>query len=143
MSCCSSSNGPISKFLAPMLVGVMVTAVSMVGLSVASSYNESEKMLRHVVLVKFKEGSSKEEIAKVIEGFRALPSKISEVAAFEYGTDNSPEGLANGFTHCFFFSFKTEKDRDAYLPHAAHKAFVDTALPHIEKVLVVDYFAGK
>lgn len=126
-----------------MLVGVMVTAVSMVGLSVASSYNESEKMLRHVVLVKFKEGSSKEEIAKVIEGFRALPSKISEVAAFEYGTDNSPEGLANGFTHCFFFSFKTEKDRDAYLPHAAHKAFVDTALPHIEKVLVVDYFAGK
>lgn len=100
-------------------------------------------MLRHVVLFKFKDTSSKEDIAKVVDEFRKLPSKISEVADFEFGTDNSPEKLADGFTHCFFITFKSEKDREAYLPHKAHLAFVDVLKPHLDKVLVVDYFAGK
>jgi hypothetical protein len=69
-----------------------------------------------------------------------LPSKIKEIHAFEWGTDNSPEGKAQGFTHCFFVTFKSEKDRDAYLPHEAHLAFIKVAGPHIDKVLVVDYW---
>jgi hypothetical protein len=40
-------------------------------------------------------------------------------------------------------TFKSEKDRDAYLPHEAHKAFIQIAGPHIDKVLVVDYWAGQ
>ena len=138
MTCCS-----LSKFSLPLLIGAILVAGSMVGFGIANSSAENEKMLRHVVLVKFKESSSKEEVLKVVDGFRGLPGKISEVAAFEYGTNNSPEGLASGFTHCFQYTFKTEKDRDTYLPHADHKAFVDGALPHIEKVLVVDYWASK
>lgn len=109
----------------------------------ANATQEKNKMLRHVVLFKFKDTSSKEDIAKVVDEFRKLPSKISEVADFEFGTDNSPEKLADGFTHCFFITFKSEKDREAYLPHKAHLAFVDVLKPHLDKVLVVDYFAGK
>jgi hypothetical protein len=30
-----------------------------------------------------------------------------------------------------------------YLPHPAHKAFVDVLMPHLDKVLVIDYWAGK
>ena len=40
-------------------------------------------------------------------------------------------------------TFKDSKSRDVYLPHAAHKEFVALALPKVEKVLVVDYFARK
>ena len=98
-------------------------------------------MLRHVVLVKFKDGSTPEQIKSVEDAFRALPSKISEVKGFEWGINNSPENLAQGFTHCFFVSFSSEKDRDAYLPHPAHKAFVDVARPVLDKVLVIDYWA--
>ncbi|MFO0923944.1 MAG: Dabb family protein [Pirellulales bacterium] len=137
MSCCSSSRG-----FYPFIVGALIIAGTWIGVAAAFPNAENEKVLRHVVLVKFKETSSKEDQAKVLEGFRKLPSQISEVAAFEHGTDNSPEGLANGFTHCFLFTFKTEKDRDAYLPHPAHQKFVDMALPHIEKVLVVDYLTN-
>ena len=53
------------------------------------------------------------------------------------------EGLAQGFTHCFFVTFKDEAARAAYLPHPEHKAFVDLMKPHMEKVLVIDYWAEK
>ncbi|MFN9917096.1 MAG: Dabb family protein, partial [Pirellulaceae bacterium] len=75
--------------------------------------------------------------------FRALPAKIPAVADFEYGENNSPEGLANGFTHCFLLSFYSESDRDGYLVHPAHQAFVDILKPHLDKVQVLDYWAGK
>jgi stress responsive alpha/beta barrel protein len=99
--------------------------------------------LRHVVLFKFKAEATKEQVQEIVAGFQALPKKIDGITAFEYGTDVSPEGLADGFTHCFLVSFKDAKSRDAYLPHAAHKEFVALALPRVEKVLVVDYFARK
>lgn len=100
-------------------------------------------MLRHVVMFKFKEASSAVEVQKVVDGFRELKSKIPQIASFEFGTNNSPEGLNDGFTHCFLVTFKSEKDRDVYLPHPAHKAFVELLKPHLEKAMVIDYWAGE
>ena len=102
-----------------------------------------EKLLRHVVLLKFKDGSTAEEIKKVEDAFRKLPSQVKAVKAFEWGTNNSPENLNAGFTHCFFVSFASEKDRDEYLPNPAHQAFVEILKPHLDKVLVIDYWAGQ
>ena len=103
----------------------------------------NHKMLRHIVLFKFKDGTKPEDVKKVEDAFRALPSQIKEVKAFEWGTNNSPENLAQGFTHCFFVSFSSEKDRGVYLPHPAHKAFVAVLTPYLDKVLVIDYWAGQ
>ncbi len=104
---------------------------------------ENGKLLRHVVMFQFKSTSSEADVQKVVDAFRELPSKIPTIADFEYGTNNSPENLADGLTHCFLVSFKSEEDRAAYLPHAAHMAFVDVLKPHLEKVVVIDYWAGK
>lgn len=100
----------------------------------------NDSLLRHVVLFKFKEGTSEKDIAKVQDAFTALPSKISEISGYEWGLNNSPEGLEKGFTHCFFLTFKSEKDRATYLPHPDHKAFGEVLGPHLEDVLVVDYW---
>nr|WP_229239319.1 Dabb family protein [Emticicia agri] len=105
--------------------------------------NEPAKLLRHAVLFKFKDSSSPADVKKVEEAFKALPGQIKEIADFEWGTNNSPENLNQGFTHLFFVSFKTEKDREVYLPHPAHKAFVSVLGPHLDKVLVLDYWASK
>lgn len=102
-----------------------------------------EKMLRHVVLFKFKDTSSPESIDSIETAFQALPEKIAAIKDFEWGTDVSVENLQQGFTHCFFVSFENEEGRDLYLPHPDHQAFVALAQPHIDKVLVVDYFAEK
>ena len=97
--------------------------------------------LRHVVLFQFKEQTAPERVKQIEDAFRQLPSKIPTVVDFEWGTNNSPEGLADGFTHCFLVTFKDEKGREVYLPHPAHQEFVGLLKPHLEKVLVVDYFA--
>ena len=100
----------------------------------------SLKALRHVVLFKFKDGTTSEQVGEVVDAFRALKSKIDAIADFEYGTDVSTENRAQGFTHCFFVTFRDQKGRDAYLPHPAHKAFGSLVGPRLDKVLVVDYW---
>lgn len=102
-----------------------------------------DKLLRHVVLFKFKDGTTAADQHKVEQAFAALPGKIPEISEFEWGTNNSPEKLNNEFTHCFFVSFRSEKDRDTYLPHPAHLAFVEVLKPHLDKVLVIDYWANR
>ena len=104
---------------------------------------KSSKILRHVVLFKFKEATTPEQVKEIVDAFAALPQKIDTIHDFEWGTDVSPEMKSDGFTHCFFVSFTEEKGRDAYLPHPAHQAFVKIVGPHVEKVLVVDYWAKK
>ncbi|MCO6046675.1 Dabb family protein [Aeoliella sp. ICT_H6.2] len=96
-------------------------------------------MIRHVVLLQFKEGTSKEKIAEIEQAFASLPEKIEEIADLEWGLNNSPEGLSSGFTHCFLVTFNSDADRAAYLPHPEHIKFAGLLRPHVEEVLVVDY----
>lgn len=100
-----------------------------------------QKVLRHVVMFKFKDSASTADIQKVEAAFRALPTQIKEIKSFEWGKNNSPENLNNGLTHCFFLSFASEADRAAYLPHPAHKAFGAVLTPFLDKVTVLDYWA--
>ncbi len=102
---------------------------------------KSDSLLRHVVLFKFKEGTPDTKISEIASAFSALPAKIPEVHAYEWGTNNSPENLAKGFTHCFFVTFESEADRAIYLPHPEHLTFVKLLEPHLEDVLVVDYWS--
>ena len=100
-------------------------------------------MLRHVVLFGFKAEATPEQIKHIEDAFRALPAQISEIADFEWGTNVSPENLAQGFTHCFFVTFNSAAERDAYLPHPAHKEFGQVLRSHLERVLVLDYEVQK
>lgn len=123
-------------------VGILLL-MAIVVLPLCFAEEKSGKMLRHIVMFKFKEASSKDDIQKVVDRFRSLKVSIPQVASFEYGTDNSPEGLANGFTHCFLVTFKSEADREIYLPHPKHKEFIELLKPHLDKVQVVDYWASE
>jgi len=102
---------------------------------------EKTKVLRHVVLLKFKSDATKEQVQAIVDALGELPMKIDAIAGYEHGLNNSKEGRSKGFTHCFTITFKDEAGRDKYLPHPAHNEFVQKALPLIEDVLVVDYFA--
>ncbi|MEA1787084.1 Dabb family protein [Arenibacter sp. GZD96] len=108
--------------------------------SVAEMMKKQDSVLRHVVLFKFKEGTSEENLTKILTAFSQLPSKIPQIKSYEWGLNNSPEGLEKGFTHCFFLTFNSEEDRAIYLPHPDHKAFGALLGPHLDDVLVVDYW---
>jgi hypothetical protein len=108
----------------------------------SQSPNPKKKTLRHVVLVKFKSESTDKDIAAIVDGFKVLKKSISQLKDFEWGTNNSPENLDEGLTHAFTLTFSSEKDRDEYLVHPEHKKFVELASPHIERVVVVDYWVN-
>ena len=102
--------------------------------------NVNSGVLRHAVFFSFKESSSDQDIQGVVDAFAALPGKIDSIKDFQYGVNNSPEGLDDGFTHCFLLTFADDAGRQAYLPHPAHKAFGDVLRPHMESVFVIDYW---
>ena len=124
---------------------VAVTTMSLINSPQTSAQPKEapRKVLRHVVLFKFKEGTTKEQLKAIESAFGSLPSKIDTIRDFEWGTDVSPEGKSKGFTHCFFVTFADEKGRDVYLPHAAHMDFVKLVGPQVGDVCVVDYWTQK
>ena len=99
-------------------------------------------LYRHVVCLKFKDDASKEQVQAIEKAFAELPKKIDTIVAFEWGTNVSPEKLAQGFTHCFLVSFADRKGLEAYLPHEAHQAFGARLKPILDKVFVFDFVAG-
>ena len=105
------------------------------------SASAADAPYRHVVLFKFKDGAPAADIAKVEQAFVALKKSIPEIQALEWGTNVSPEGLANGFTHCFFVTFKDKAALERYLPHPEHKQFGARLKGLLDKVLVLDYVA--
>jgi hypothetical protein len=101
------------------------------------------KVLRHIVMYKFKDDQSKAQIQEVIDAFAGLPKKIDAVIGFEHGTNVSAEGKSEGFTHCFVVTFANEAGREAYLKHPAHDDYVKVVKDRREKVIVFDYWADR
>jgi hypothetical protein len=97
-------------------------------------------LLRHIVIFKFKDSSSAEDIQQVADTFMALKGQVPQIVDMEYGINNSPENFHQGFTHCFVLSYASEKDLADYQDHPAHKAFQQVLGPHMEKVFVIDYW---
>ena len=124
-----------------LLVTVAGVFLSVFAASTSTHPRPEQKLLRHVVLFKFKDSATPEQIKQVEDAFRALPSKIDLIKGYEWGTNVSPENLSQGYTHCFFLTFASDKDRDAYLVHPAHKDFGKLLGPYLDKVLVVDFWS--
>lgn len=96
---------------------------------------------RHVVLFKFKDSATPEQVQGIEKAFIELAKKVETVKGFEWGTNVSPEGLNDGLTHCFLVTFADKAGLDVYLPHPAHSAFVSQLKPILDKACVVDYVA--
>src|SRR5688500_368787 len=126
------------------LMPAVLVAASVLLMVFASPVRAAEqkegKMLFHVVSLKFKEGTSKEQIKAVEDAFVGLKEKIPAITVLTWGTNVSPEKHAKGFTHCFILAFDTEKARDEYLPHPDHKAFGKVLGPVLADVFVIDFW---
>ncbi len=116
----------------------LFTLLALIMLTVAAA---AEAPYRHVVFFKFKDSASAEQVQSIEKDFAELAKKIDTVKAFEWGTNVSPEGLNDGFTHCFLVTFADKAGLEVYLPHPAHTEFVGKLKPLLDKVCVVDYVA--
>lgn len=130
------------KLLSRIAVLFVLSLFSFKAMSQSQSTQTSSaktKLLRHVVLFKFKDSASPEKVKEIEAAFTALPKKINTIVGYEWGTNISPENLAQGFTHCFLVTFKDVAGRDYYLPHPDHKKFGELLGSSLDKVLVIDF----
>jgi hypothetical protein len=116
--------------------------IAFVVVGMASTASAAGKV-HHVVCFKFKSTASTQDIKKVEEAFAALQDKVPGIESLKWGTNVSKEQRNKGFTHCFILTFKTEKDRDAYLEHPEHKAFATLVGPVVDDVFVIDFVPKK
>ncbi|MBC7961086.1 MAG: Dabb family protein, partial [Vallitaleaceae bacterium] len=55
--------------------------------------NMEGKILRHLVLFKFKDNTAQKNVREIETAFMDLKNKIDVIQSIEWGTDVSPEGI--------------------------------------------------
>jgi hypothetical protein len=124
-----------------MKVQLLIIAAAVLSAGMLGFAFKASMQVKHVVVFKYKQTATADQIEQVTTAFKALKGKIPGIVSFEYGTNNSPEGLNKGFTHVYLLTFKDAAARDAYLPHAEHKKFGELLgkLDVLEEPFVVDF----
>ena len=95
--------------------------------------------IKHVALIKFKEGTTEDQIQKAFDELMDLSESVPGVEDYVAGPNNSPEGLNKGYTHGFVMTFTDGAARDAYLTNPDHERVKSSVLPQVDEVLVFDF----
>jgi hypothetical protein len=102
-----------------------------------------QKELRHVVLFKFKDGVSADSIKAMQTAFKGLVNQITVCKKSEYGLNDTSDNLNQGFTHSFAITFASDEDRNTYLAHPEHGAFIKQFSPIIDKICMAAFWAER
>ncbi len=79
-------------------------------------------MIKHVVLMTWKDGVAQHQIEAVTAGFRALGENVDEIVSYSFGED---AGIYTGNAdYALVAEFKNEADFKAYVAHPSHQALL-------------------
>jgi len=95
--------------------------------------------VKHIVLLKFKDGTTEEQIGKFFEDVLDLSESVPGIDDYVSGTNCSLESRTPGLTHGFIMTFSDVAARDAYIVHPEHERFKTMALGVIETLLIFDF----
>ena len=76
-------------------------------------------MIKHIVLLTWKENVSQEQINAVTAGFRSLGEEIEEVVGYEFGQD--AQIFKGNADYALVAEFQNESDLRAYVVHPRHQ----------------------
>ncbi len=107
---------------------------------VAPKIDRKDKVIKHMVLLKYKEDAPADKVEEAVKAFVDLQNKIPSISKFEWGENDSTEGHDKGLTHSFVITFKDEHAREKYLFHKAHLDLVNTYAPLFADAVVMDYW---
>ncbi|PNX71768.1 pop3 peptide [Trifolium pratense] len=99
----------------------------------------AEGIVKHIVLSKFKDETSEEQIDEIIKGYANLVNLIPQIKSFRWGKDVSAENLNQGFTHIYESTFDSVEAIAEFIAHPSHVEYANLSLPYVENVLAVDY----
>lgn len=95
--------------------------------------------VKHIALVKFKDGTTPEQIEKCFDELLDITESIPGIEDYVAGPNSSPEGMNHGYTHGFIITFENAAARDSYLTHPEHERVKGLILPLVESTVVFDF----
>ena len=95
--------------------------------------------VKHIALLKFKEGTSNEQVMNIFDSILDITETIPGIEDYVSGPNSSPEGLSQGFSHAFIMTFTDAAARDSYLTHPEHERAKAAIMPQVESLLVLDF----
>ena len=101
-------------------------------------------MIRHIVLVRFRDNVTTEEKDSIFRDLKGLRDHLDGILDFWSGPNVSPEtALVRGFNDGFWVDFRDAAARDAYLEDDKHKAvggrLVTLAEGGLDGITVADF----
>ncbi len=131
------------RFLLGAVLFVWLTACST---SISTTPTKTEHVttqsINHVVLVWFKQGTTKADIDEVIQETNKLPALIPQVKAMSLGRAIASDRkiVDDSFDLGIHLTFANQQDMQAYLSDPKHIAFINKFVkPRLEKLLVYDF----
>ncbi len=96
-------------------------------------------MVRHVVMFRWKPGTSPDTIKAIEDGLAALPAQIPQLRDYRFGRD---AGLSSGnFDFAVVADVGSAEDYALYRDHPAHRAVADGFIrPNAAERAAVQYF---
>ncbi|KIP03532.1 hypothetical protein PHLGIDRAFT_235963 [Phlebiopsis gigantea 11061_1 CR5-6] len=93
---------------------------------------------------KYKPGTTEEQKRKALDGLIALYEENAHLVnqGPTGGRNNNPEGLGKGFDIVFTVEFKSEANRDEFIPDPKHVAYKMSIMDIVEDVIVYDFVKG-
>lgn len=125
-----------------------------VGLVRFTSQDYKPGLIRHMVMFRYKPGTSDAVRRQIREQFLAMQQTARRngkpyILSIETGLQNSGEGADQGLQEAFLLTFRSEGDRNYYVGtpvvnspayyEPTHERFKQFAFPHIQSAVVFDY----
>lgn len=99
-------------------------------------------MIRHIVLVRFKEAVTASTIDAIFADLAAIKNKLSGVLSITSGRSESPEKIERGYMHGFVADFADWAALEAYQRHPDHRSvgdrLIENAIGGLDGILVFD-----
>lgn len=95
-------------------------------------------MVEHLVILKFKDDSTADQIDAFIKAAKGLQDKIDGVVDLSVGANFTDR--SQGFTHGVCVRFRDQAALENYVPHPDHVHVVENYIkPILADILVIDY----
>jgi len=94
-------------------------------------------MLKHVVFMKFKEGTTDDQISDLERSLGALPAVIPEIRLYEFGRDVVRSERSYDF--CLVSAFENMEALKRYQVHPDHLVVLNLVREICSSILAVDF----
>jgi hypothetical protein len=95
--------------------------------------------VKHIGLLKFKEGTSSDQIDGIFNDLLDLSEALPGIEDYVAGPNCSGQGLERGYTHGFIMTFADQAALNAAVTHPEQQRVNGVIEPQLDSMLVFDF----